>query len=231
LGSGRASINAFQNDRPIAGTIHGLLALSDVFLVKSLLQGGIKLGSGLAARVFAREAAGEAGSVGARALERGVIGGAGRLAPGSATANTLKNAHPNAHGFSIRNVNPHDLSGAGGLNCVRTAIAADATLAGNAAQALPGLACKTFKEAVQLLENTYTGTVAQVASHTAIETAIKNAGAGARGIVIGYKQGAPFSHAFNVVNQKGTVQFLDAQIGAQAKNVAGYDFYWFIRTN
>ncbi len=144
-----------------------------------------------------------------------------------ADANLVRNTHKYGHGFSLRNVNPN--TGQGGIqNCVKCAIAADATLAGSSAVALPGLASPTFGGAVSLLEATYGGKVVQIASQAAIESAV--APLGARGIVIGYQTGRPFAHAFNVVNQRGTIRFLDAQIGGAAKEVGAYDRLWFIKT-
>jgi hypothetical protein len=48
---------------------------------------------------------------------------------------------------------------------------------------------------------------------------MSDAGAGSRGIVIGYKEGSEFSHAFNVVNQNGTIRILDGQIGGLRKRL------------
>ena len=43
-GTGRNAINDFQNGRYIGGTINGIMAISDIFLVKSLFQGVAKGG-------------------------------------------------------------------------------------------------------------------------------------------------------------------------------------------
>jgi Papain fold toxin 1, glutamine deamidase len=141
-----------------------------------------------------------------------------------------KNLHPHAHGFSIRNVNPHDLHGGGGLNCVKCSIAVESTLSGRPAQALPGLASKTFAGAKKILEETYGSELVSMPSRKAIVDVIADSGNGARGIVIGYKKGQSFSHAFNVVNQDGKIRFLDGQIGTAARNVHKYDQFWFIKT-
>jgi Papain fold toxin 1, glutamine deamidase len=145
-------------------------------------------------------------------------------APGAAT-------HAHAHGFSARDINPHTAKAGGDLNCVKCSMALDATLGGAPAQALPGLASKTFAGAQNILENAYGAKLTTMDSQAAIVSAMTDAGNGARGIVIGYQSGASYSHAFNVANQHGTIRFLDGQIGTAAKNVEQYDRLWFIRTN
>ncbi|NJL00460.1 MAG: hypothetical protein HC910_07770, partial [Spirulinaceae cyanobacterium SM2_1_0] len=137
-----------------------------------------------------------------------------------------QNIHSNAHGFSIRSINPLGDN----LNCVKCAIAVDATLQGRAAQALPGLAADSFSGAREILEATYQSQLKQVASAEKIQDILLSAGKGSRGIVIGYKHGEAYSHAFNAVNQRGAVHFLDGQIGGVA-NVDIYDVFFFIRTD
>ena len=56
-GNGRAAIDNFQNGEYISGAVHTALAISDVFLVKALVTGALKVG------------AEEAVQVGSRALE------------------------------------------------------------------------------------------------------------------------------------------------------------------
>lgn len=43
-GAGRNAINDFQNDRYIGGVINGFIALSDFLWVKSITQGGLRMG-------------------------------------------------------------------------------------------------------------------------------------------------------------------------------------------
>ncbi len=88
------------------------------------------------------------------------------------------------HGFSIRDVNPHARNSGGDINCVKCAIATDATLGGSPAQALPGLASPTFRGAKDILETSYGEKLNQMASAAAIENNLAAAGNGARGIVI-----------------------------------------------
>jgi len=52
-GSGRSSIDYFQTGHPVKGTLYAGLAISDVFLLKSLAVGGAKLGL----KLFGKEAA------------------------------------------------------------------------------------------------------------------------------------------------------------------------------
>lgn len=56
-----------------------------------------------------------------------------------------------------------------------------------------------------------------------------NAGSGARGIVFGAR-GDGVGHVFNVVNQRGTVRFLDGQTG-KAASFDGFTSFQFLRTN
>lgn len=141
-----------------------------------------------------------------------------------------KGLHPSAHGFSIRDVNPHTAAIGGDVNCLKCALATDATLAGYPTQALPGIASPTFAGGQRILEQTYGAKLLTVESHEVIAATMVEAGSGSRGIVIAYQNGAEYSHAFNVVNQSGTVRFLDGQIGGAAKGVAEYDRFWFIKT-
>lgn len=138
-------------------------------------------------------------------------------------------AHPNGHGFSIREINPHAPTAGGDLNCVKCAIALENTLAGYPTQAMPGLAAKTFSGTKAILEQQYNGKLNST-NISDIQTEISGAGNGSRGIVIGWQQGTSYSHAFNVVNQNGVVKFLDGQIGGNAVNISQYDHWWMIRT-
>ena len=155
---------------------------------------------------------------------------ANALSSGAAGAAPAGATHTHAHGFSARDINPHSAKAGGDLNCVKCAMALDTTLGGAPAQAMPGLASKTFAGAQGILESAYGAKLVTMPSQAAIESTMSAAGNGARGVVIGYESGAAYSHAFNVVNQQGTIRFLDGQIGGAAKNVGQYDHLWFIRT-
>jgi len=138
--------------------------------------------------------------------------------------------HDNAHGFSTRDINPHEPNAGGDLNCIKCALALDATLGGSPTQALPGIAADTFAGGRRILEQTFGASLVKIGSPEAIAQAISEAGPAARGIVIGYQNGQPYSHAINVVNQDGVIRFLDGQIGEAAKDVDKYDHYWLIIT-
>lgn len=55
------------------------------------------------------------------------------------------------------------------------------------------------------------------------------AGPGARGIVYGGRVGGEMGHFFNVVNQNGSVVFIDGTTGAYA-NPVGFTFFQTMRT-
>ena len=106
---------------------------------------------------------------------------------------------------SIRNVNP-----AGGtMNCVNCAIAGDATLAGRAASALPG-----GVSPISALEDEFGGEFHAVSGPMEIGGILSQSGNGSRGIVFGQSLTPGFpGQVFNVINQDGSIQFLDAQTG------------------
>ena len=123
-------------------------------------------------------------------------------------------------GGSIRNVN-----GVGGAkNCANCAIATDATLAGNPASALNG-----GKTLVTDVEKFFGRKFGPLTSATRISGHFQNAGNGARGVVFG-SRGTETGHFFNVVNQNGTVRFLDGQTGSAA-DLSRFQGFSFLRTN
>ncbi|MBS0853262.1 hypothetical protein JK158_15955 [Enterobacter sp. JGM127] len=83
---------------------------------------------------------------------------------------------------------------------------------------------------LSVLENHY-GTKFKFASGTeSITQQMIDAGSGARGIVYGsYGIGQP-GHVFNVVNQNGTIRFLDGQTGKVA-DVSQFKSFKILRTN
>ncbi|WP_181405178.1 toxin glutamine deamidase domain-containing protein [Aestuariibacter sp. GS-14] len=121
---------------------------------------------------------------------------------------------------SIQRVNPLN----GNKNCVNCVVATDATLAGNSASALGG---GPFP--IKVLQKYYGGTFTSPTSISRIIAIMDNAGSGARGIVFG-SRGNQVGHVFNVVNQKGTIRFLDGQTG-KAATLTGYDSFRLLRTN
>jgi len=110
---------------------------------------------------------------------------------------------------SIRNVNPTG----GGMNCVNCSIASDATLAGNAASALPGGA-----SSISVLERTFGGSFQPVSGQMQIGSILSQSGNGARGIVFGESLSGDVGHVFNAINKNGSIQFLDGQIGGSGLN-------------
>lgn len=121
---------------------------------------------------------------------------------------------------SIRNVNPTN----GKQNCVNCAIATDATLAGRPTSALPGKPTK-----ITVLEKYFGRKFRPVHGQAQITNAMTKAGPGARGIVFGGRKGG-VGHVFNVVNQKGTVRYLDGQTGKSA-TFDGFSHFGLLRTN
>ena len=107
---------------------------------------------------------------------------------------------------SIRNVNPLR----GTQNCINCSIATNATLVGRPASALAG-----SPTSINVLEKTFGGTFGAAISRSGIESSLLSAGNGARGIVFG-SRGSQVGHVFNVVNQRGTIRFLDGQTGRAA---------------
>ena len=123
---------------------------------------------------------------------------------------------------SIRGVNPT----AAMENCVACSIATDATLGGSPASAIPGGPFSV----VESVTTYRPGAVGIPANGVGgIQTMMTNAGPGARGIVWGTRGTAP-GHVFNVVNQGGTIRFLDGQIGGAAA-AEGFETYYLFRTH
>jgi hypothetical protein len=157
------------------------------------------------------------GWISAPTLAGAVVAGIGVTGPGKVA--TRSGAAKGVAG-SIRGVNP--LRSA--TNCVNCAIAADATLAGRAASALP-----SGPTSISVLEKMFGGRFVSVTGPGAIESQLLNAGAGARGIVFGSRGAGEVGHVFNAVNQNGVVRFLDGQIGGAA-SLEGYTSFSFLRT-
>ncbi|MBK0031096.1 hypothetical protein IBT47_02265, partial [Erwinia sp. S43] len=129
---------------------------------------------------------------------------------------------------SIKNVNPGYPEPGRTHNCVNCSVATDATLSGNPASALP----INHNNGVPLsvLEKQYGTKFRYVSSSETITQQMKNAGPGSRGIVFGsYGPGQP-GHVFNVVNQNGTVRFLDGQTGKSA-DLSQFKSFQLLRTN
>lgn len=129
---------------------------------------------------------------------------------------------------SIKNVNPGYPEPGRTHNCVNCSVATDATLAGNPASALPVNHNNGIPLAV--LENQYGTKFKYISSSESITQQMSSAGSGSRGIVFGsYGPGQP-GHVFNVVNQNGTVRFLDGQTGKSA-DLSQFKSFQLLRTN
>ncbi|MFG6654206.1 toxin glutamine deamidase domain-containing protein [Scandinavium sp. M-37] len=129
---------------------------------------------------------------------------------------------------TIRNVNPGYPEAGRTHNCVNCSIATDATLSGNPASALPINSTKGVP--LTVLEQQYGSKFKYVSTSNSITQQMSNAGSGSRGIVYGsYGPGQP-GHVFNVVNQNGTVRFLDGQTG-KAADLSQFKSFQLLRTN
>ena len=120
---------------------------------------------------------------------------------------------------SIRNVNKIG----GTENCVNCVIATDATLAGNPASAL-----NSIPQPISVLQREFGTTFTHNLGVNDISNLVSEPGQ--RGIIFGNRGYGEIGHVFNVVNQNGTVRFLDGQTGKTA-NLDGYKDFSFLPTN
>ena len=129
---------------------------------------------------------------------------------------------------SIREVNPGYPEPGRTHNCVNCAVATDATLAGNPASALP--INSTAGVSLTVLERQFGNRFVNISTPDAIAQKMLDAGNGARGIIYGsYGPDQP-GHVFNVVNQNGTIRFLDGQTGKVA-DLSKFESFKMLRTN
>ncbi|QTD55550.1 toxin glutamine deamidase domain-containing protein [Parasphingorhabdus cellanae] len=151
------------------------------------------------------------------------IGDVARL--DSQLAASARNLSDEAAG-TIRNVNPgHPMPGRT-QNCVNCSIATDATLDGRASAAMPS----SGPVGLDVLQTRFGAQFSGAMTEASITATMEAAGNGARGIVFGYRGPNQVGHVFNVVNQNGTIRFLDGQIGQQAVT-SGYNSLHLLRTN
>jgi hypothetical protein len=121
-------------------------------------------------------------------------------------------------GFPLTEINPRG----GTRNCVNCALALDSTLGGSRASALLG-------QAVPL--NQVPGVFGKAAfdgvsgSLSGVRSAFGSAGS--RGVVVG--TGPNGGHAFNVINERGVVKFLDGQSGLPV-TTDGFTRFYYLRT-
>ena len=129
---------------------------------------------------------------------------------------------PAPRGGSIRTVNPTG----GRFNCAQCAIAVDKRLAGDTS-AVAGRGGVTL---VRDVEAAVGGRFGPALSSGNLTAEIGAAGPGARGIVFGSRGPGEVGHFFNVVNQRGTVRFLDGQSGRAADLDDGFVNFHLLRT-
>jgi hypothetical protein len=122
---------------------------------------------------------------------------------------------------SIQNINKIG----GKLNCANCAIVTDATLAGNPASALTSGLTKLSD-----LEDYFGGRFGAFESSSVVELRMLVAGADARGIVYAFRGSEDMGHFFNVINDAGTVRFIDGQLGGAAI-LSYFRGFSLIRTN
>jgi len=110
-------------------------------------------------------------------------------------------------------------------NCVNCVIATDSTLAGSPASALGG---GPFR--INVLEKIFGRMFGSPSTIDRVSRIMSAAGPGSRGIVYGSRGSDQVGHVFNVVNQNGTIRFLDGQTG-RAAALDGYEYFLLLRTN
>ncbi len=128
---------------------------------------------------------------------------------------------------SLADINPgYPISGRD-RNCANCALATDATLAGRPASALPGGATS-----IGALEDHFLRKFVLMSSRKTIEVVMQGSGPGARGIVFASRGARRPGHVFNVVNQDGTIRFIDGQrAGPASFDGEGYVGFYLLRTD
>lgn len=128
---------------------------------------------------------------------------------------------------ALADINPGYPTSGRDRNCANCALATDATLAGRPASALPGGATS-----IGLLEDHFARKFVFMASRATIEAAMQRSGSGARGIVFASRGTRRPGHVFNVVNQDGTIHFIDGQrAGPATFDHEGYVGFYLLRTD
>jgi RHS repeat-associated protein len=141
---------------------------------------------------------------------RAVVEGIGLLKSPAQTAGAIRNVNP------LGSIN----------NCVNCAIATERTLAGFPTSAMPqsGRAAP-----LSVITEAFGGAFRTVSGRAGITQIMEAAGPGSRGIVFGARAGNEPGHVFNVVNQNGTVRYLDRQSGTAAVFEDDYVAYGLLR--
>lgn len=152
--------------------------------------------------------------------------GAGALRVAPDGADLVARAPGGTH--ALRDINPQGWKD----NCGACAVSLDSTLAGAPASALgSGILWTDHVAAILGLDPASWG-VARLAPES-ITAEIASAGPGARGIVYGGR-GSPtkplVGHYLNVINQSGTVRYLDGQSGEVVEDLSEFTWFGLLRT-
>lgn len=128
---------------------------------------------------------------------------------------------------SLGDINPGYPRPGRDRNCANCVVATDATLAGRPASALPG-----SPVSISVLEDHFARKFVFISSRATIEAAMQASGPGARGIVFASRGPRRPGHVFNVVNQDGTIHFIDGQRASSASfDGEGYRGFYLLRTD
>lgn len=141
----------------------------------------------------------------------------GILGRGSSFAQAVESR--SAGGFRLSDINKVE----GNMNCVNSAIATDNLLKGTPSSALNSGATQ-----LGVLESFYGTKFRHGLNIEGVNKLIPSSGK--RGIVFGNRGNGKVGHVFNVVNQEGTIKFLDGQMG-KATDLSGYKDFLFLPTN
>ena len=126
-------------------------------------------------------------------------------------------------GGPLKHVNPSKSNS----NCVNCALATDATLAGRAASALPGRPISPNK---LITDGYFDGKFVRVSGIEDIRKRMERAGSGSRGIVLGVRDPG-INHVFNVINERGVVNFLDVQTDSVANTADNFVSFMLLITS
>ncbi|MEJ7734820.1 MAG: toxin glutamine deamidase domain-containing protein [Polyangiaceae bacterium] len=129
------------------------------------------------------------------------------------------------HGWQDVNLGGGPANTVRDLNCTRCAAAVDATLDGAPASALAidPANVPSFEEFSRLIRRSPEAWQ-HASSQAAAETIVEGWGHGSKGIVV-IDRADGTAHAFNVINDRGTILFLDGQTGA----LASFDEVTYVR--
>lgn len=149
---------------------------------------------------------------------------------GGAGSTGSRAPHLNGHGFTLREVN----TVGGTKNCSSCAIATDQLLAGNRVSAidLPNVRMVLPSDLAKSLGHQWHGSskgyLGKFMNEKELRAMVPNAGD--RGIVYGWRCAGKEAHYFNVVNQNGTIRFLDGQAGTAQNMADGFTHFMFMNT-